>query len=342
MKPYTYSLLAAALACGMAQGAATAYTTPVGYITTPINGNTASNPSGAATYVSAPLVQPDVFAGATTVSPSGSNVATFSGSVPTTLDTSYVLEITSGPSEGWWTTVTSSTATSITVNDNFPAGLSAGEKISVRKHNTLLSVFGANTPGLKVVNNTNSPPYDTIEVLNPLTQATTVAVYVLAEVGVAADGWYDFVSQAPLNGFVIEPGTAVKVVRQDASGLSLVSSGTVKTTKTQVDVFPNFNWLGQTLATGGTLGSMSFYNQIVKFDNGVTSNDFISLLNPDQSSDVFVAADPTLGIGSIMANFVTAADATNEPIGGGEGYVFQRGASTPASVITIPAQTVAP
>src|SRR5690606_21887189 len=106
--------------------------------------------------------------------------------------------------------------------------------------------------------------------------------------------------------------------------------------------YPNFNWLGQSLATGGTLGSMNFYDQIVKFDNGVTPNDFVSLLNSDQSSVVYVAADPSLGIGSIMANFVTADDATSIPIEEGRGYVFQRDSAGSSSVITIPAQVIAP
>jgi hypothetical protein len=340
MKPFIpYSLLAAAALCGVALGQS-ATTDPVGYITQSINGNVGANPSGAATYISATLIEATEFASASSVSPSGSATVTFAGGVPVDLDDSFVLEIRAGDQEGWWSTVISSTANSITVNDTFPNGLPESVSVSVRKHSTLQSLLGSNSPGLKPISNSNEPPYDSVELLDPVTQATTVAVYVLEEVGVPQSGWYDFVTQDQLDGAVIHPGTSVKIVRHDESALELVSSGTVKVTKTQVDVYPNFNWLGQPIAVGATLGSMNFYDQIIKFDNGVTENDFISLLNPDQSSDVFVAADPSLGIGSIMANFVTADDATNIAVP--DGYVFQRAASQAASVITIPAQVVAP
>ena len=59
MKPYTYSILAAALACGMAQGAATAYTTPVGYVSLTI-------PASADSTVGQPLHRPTAFAGIST------------------------------------------------------------------------------------------------------------------------------------------------------------------------------------------------------------------------------------------------------------------------------------
>lgn len=340
MKPFIpYSLLAAAAACGFAFGQ-TATTTPVGYITVPIAGNTVANPVGAATYVSATLVEAATYSGKATASPSGGAVITLAAGVPATLDSSYLLEITTGDQEGWWTTVVSSTDTSITVADEFPAALAADVSVTVRKFSTLGSLFGANSPGLKPISNSTEPPFDTVEFLDPVSQTTKVAVYVLAEVGVPADGWYDFVTQDPLGAEVIHPGTAVKVVRHGATPLSLVSTGEVKITKTQVDVFPSFNWLGQSLATGGTLGSMNFYNQIVKFDNGTTANDFLSLLKADQTSDVYVAADPSLGIGNIMANFVDASDATNVAIPEGTGYVFQRADAGVAGTIVIPAQVV--
>lgn len=336
MKPYTYSLLAAALACGMAQGAATAYTTPVGYITASINGNPTANVFGADTYVASTLVQPSVFAGAATVSPSGGKTITFSGGVPLALDGTYVLEITNGSQEGWWSSVVSSTATSVTVLDTFPAALDANVSISVRKFSTINSLFGANSPGFTDIDGVDTNPPDEIQILNPIDQSARTIVYVK---DVAPDGWYDFVTSTPAGDEIIYPGTSVKIKRYGATPLSLVSSGEVKTTKTQVDIYPNYNWLGQTMATNGTLGSMSFVNQLVKFD-GVGANDFLELLSPTQVASQYVALIPEFG--GFMADFVTTADSSTVPIEGGTGYVIQRAASNPASVITIPAQVIAP
>jgi hypothetical protein len=335
MKTYAYSLLIAAAACGFA-AAETAYTTPVGYITTTINGNTSSGTAGASTFVAGTLVQPAVFAGESVGAPAGT-VLTFTAGVPDTLDGSYMLEITAGADEGWWSTVVSSTATSITVADSIPGA--GAVKVSIRKFNTVSSVFGNNAPGLAPFDGV-SPSFDNIQILDPITQASKTIVYVT---GVAPDGWYDFVSSSPAENEIIYPGTAARVVRMGTTPLSLVSSGEVKTTKTQVDVYPNENWLGQSLAAGSTLGAMNFKDQIIKFD-GVAANDFIELTRPDpgsgQPADLFVALIPAFG--DVMANFVTTADATNEPIPEGTGYNLKRDGAGSPSVITIPAQVVAP
>jgi hypothetical protein len=337
MKPYLFSIIAAAAACGLAQ-AQTAYTTPVGYITATINGNTSSSSAGAATYVSASLVRPADFAGATSIAPSGTTF-TFSGGVPTGLDGTSMLEITSGTNEGWWTTISGSSATSITVTDTVPGGLSANTTIVVRKFNTVSSLFGANSPGLTAFDGVTTA-FDNIQILDPITQASKTIVYVT---GVAPDGWYDFVSSNPADDEIIYPGTAVRVVHLGTTDLDLVSTGEVKITKTQVDVYPNENWLGQPLAAGGTLGSMEFKNQIVKFD-GVAENDFLEIVRPDpgtgQPADLYVALIPDFG--DVMANFVTTADATSEPIAEGVGYNLKRSPAGSASVITFPAQTIAP
>lgn len=333
MKPIIpFALLGALLAVGAADAAAT---DPVGYITATIAGNVAANPVGAATYVSPTLITPAVFAGAATASPSGGATITFTSGVPLGLDSSYLLEISNGAQEGWWSAVASSTATSVTVADNFPAGLAGNVSITVRKFSTIANLFGANSAGLTDIDGADSNPPDEIQLLDPVTQAARTIVYVT---GVAPDGWYDFVTSSPADNEIIYPGTSVKVVRYATTPLSLVSSGQVKTTKTQVDVFPSFNWLGQPLATGGTLGSMNFVNQLVQFD-GAAANDFLEILSPSQVANQYVALIP--GFGGVMADFVTTADSTAIPIAEGAGYVIQRDASSPASIVTIPAQTIA-
>jgi hypothetical protein len=334
MKPIIpFALLGALLAVGAADAAVT---DPVGYITTTIAGNVAANPFGAATYVAPTLLETAVFAGASTVSPSGGAVITFSGGVPLALDATYVLEISDGTQEGWWSAIASSTATTITAADSFPAGLPANVSVSVRKFSTVGSLFGANSAGFTDIDGVDVNPPDEIQILDPVTQAAKTIVYVT---GVAPSGWYDFVTSSAADAEIIYPGTSVKVVRYGVSSLPLVADGEVKTTKTQVDVYPSFNWLGQPLATGGTLGGMNFVTQLVQFD-GVAANDFLEILSPTQVASQYVALIP--GFGGVMADFVTTADSSAIPIAEGTGYVVQRSAPNTASVVTIPAQVIAP
>lgn len=308
----SYSLVAAAMACGIAHGAATAYTTPVGYITSTVAGNTTNDPAGYDTFISPSLVNPATFAGQTTVAPSGTT-ATFSGSVPTNLDNSYIVEITAGADEGWWSKVSSSTATTIVTTNAFPITAGTNVKMTVRKLTTINQFLGENTIGLT--------GNDSVLVLDPAAQAVSFIIYTAGE-------WQNFVTEVNEDDRPILPGTSIVIRRFGVSGLSLVSSGEVKTTKTEVDIFPQDNWLGQPLATGGTLGSMNFKSEILPSDS-------LRILAPDQVSSFYVS------VGNEMQNFVTEANADNVPIAQGAGYVISR-PSGPGSAIVIPAQVVAP
>jgi hypothetical protein len=333
MKPFIpYSLLAAFAACGLAS-AQTAVTTPVGYITHTI----AANGSAADTYLSATLVQPTVFAGTSTVTPTGGDTITFSGGVPTDLDETYVLEITSGASEGWWSTVTSSTATTIVVNDEFPSGLPADTQVSVRKHNTLHSFLGDNNPGLIDFN--GEDPNDDVQILDPVTQSAKSYAWVTAANSETPNGiWFDLAESADATNVIIEPGAAVKINRIGATELTFTSTGTVKTTKTQVDIFPDFNWVGTQLATGSTLGAMNFATQLNPFDGESIDYDELQFIRPSQVAEPFAAVDDG---GLIMFDIGNSLDATSEPFEEGTGVVIIR-TGNPESVITIPGTVVTP
>lgn len=319
MKPLSYSLIAAAIACGFAAAQTTAYTTPVGYVTSYIGPNASNNTAGSATFIAPSLVMPTVYAGAATVAPSGKTV-TLSEGVPVGLDATSMLEISDGVHEGWWSAVTVSTGTTITLNDDLPAGLAAGVKVSVRKFTTIQDVFGANTPGLTaLVDEIQTIPDPAV-----IPQETKSIVW--------ADGWIDAFEE-PSGGDPIYPGTAVKVIRYGLSTepLSVIVTGEVKMTKTQVDVFPQYNWLGQPNPTGGTLGSMAFGTQVLP-------TDILELFQTDagagQVSDAYVK------FGNIMIDaFEEDASAVMIPEGGG--YSIYRGSGA-ASVLTIPAQVVSP
>jgi len=337
MKLPTYAILAAALACGLASAQTTAYTTPVGYISHTIAAGT-SLPSD--TYISPSLVQPTEYAGASTVSPSGGKTVTLPSGVPTTFNATYVLEITSGASAGWWSTVVSSTGTTVVVNDNFPAGLPSGVTVSVRLHNTLKTYFGANTPGLVAFD--GSGTNDEVDILDPVSQGVTAVAYVPASIsGAAQDGWFDLATSSSADDYIVEPGSSVKIKRLGTSSLTFVSTGTVKTTPTQVDIYPNYNWVGTQSAAGNTVNGMSFNTSLVPFNGGGTYDE-IDFVNADQSTSAFAALDPSLGLGQTVGDLAQGIDAGTKAFSQGTGIIVHRIGTTTSSIITIPATVVAP
>jgi len=336
MKTIQYSLMLAAAACGFANAQTTAYTTPVGYITHTVN---SLNGQTALTILGPALVQPKVFAGVTTGTPSASKVANFTASVPTGLDGSYVLEITSGTNQGWWSTVVSSTAGSITVNDNFPAGISsAGVSVSVRKHNTVQSFFGENTAGLIPSDGATG---DEIQILNP-DQSLTPISYFPASVSGDGDDWYNLSTSELANNQIIEPGSAVIVKTNRATSLSFVSTGEVKTTKTQVDVFPGLTLLAQPQAAGGSYNGLGLQSALIPVNANADNTDYdeFQILNADQSLTPNAAADPALFGTATMYNLATSEDSGAVVISGGAGAIIKRNSTKSASVITVNGTTV--
>ena len=322
MKLHTYAFLAAIAACGMASAQTTAYTTPVGYITSTIGPNASANTEGSATFVAASLVRPASFAGAATASPSGGSVITFSGGVPAGLDATSMLEISDGAQEGWWSAIVSSTATTVTILDTFPADLAANVKATVRKFTTIQDVFGDNSPGLAPYS--TEAPYDEIQFLKPDIQEVGVIVY--------AGGWLNLLTEASAASEIIYPGTAVKVIHRANTSLSVVASGEVKTTKTQVDVYPSDNWLCQPNPTGGTLGTLNLGPQLL-------ASDKLDMIETDGGAGQVVTT--YVSSAGVMYNLLTEADATGVEVKEGAGYLVTRGEGA-ASIITIPAQVVAP
>jgi hypothetical protein len=338
MKTTYYSILAAAalISCASAQ---TATTVPVGYITTTLYGNADSNVEGAATYVSASLVQPTEYAATATESPSGESIITFSGGVPTIFDGKYVLEISNGNEAGWWSTIVSSTATTITIEDVFPADLAPNVLVNVRKFNTVKSLFGANTPGLNPYDE-DVTKADEIVILEP-GGGVVVIVYLPETVSGEPDKWLDFVNGVSADDYIIYPGTAVKVNIFGEGGLSLVSTGAVKTTPTQTDIRAEENWLGVPIAAGGTLGNMNFFPQLIAYDE-IALNDTLVTLGSEpngQGAVTYVALDETLE-GGFMFDFVNAVDATPVSLQAGTGFVLTRDPSQNPSILTIPAQVI--
>lgn len=334
MKPIIpFALLGALLAVGAADAAAT---DPVGYITVNLVGN-------GETYISPTLVEPDVFAGSSTSSPSGLTTITFASGVPTGLDGSYVLEV---KSSGWWATVVSSTATSIVVNSPFPGGLPANTAISVRKHSTLLTFLGENNPGLITFDGIN--PSDEVQVLDAAGNPQTVTSFGyisaidLGDPNYPNGAWFNLGTSAVDNNFIIEPGTAIRVKRVGATPLSFTVDGEVKTTPTQVDLFTNFNWVGTPLATGGTLDGMTFNTQLIQFDGVSPNYDELQFLRPNQIAVPFASVlDGVTPTSASMFNLADSVFAPTEPFPEGTGVIINR-IGNPASTITLPGTVVTP
>jgi hypothetical protein len=250
----------------------------------------------------------------------------------------YVLEI---PSSGWWSTVLSSTATSITVNDALPAGLPNNTAITVRKHNTVQSLFGENAPGIAPFDG-GTGEGDEVQFLTPAGVLIAVSYVPASVTGTATDDWYAVGDNSLANDKIIEPGSAVLLKTASATDLTFTSTGTVKTTPTQVDVYPDLTLVSQPDAVGATLGDMNLATQMIPLeDPSVVPNDEIQLLSATGVLDGNVALGASVG-GPGLGNLGTSGDASGIVLPGGTGAVYKRDAGQPASVITLPGSTVGP
>lgn len=156
MKSLTYSLLAAALACGISHGAATAYTIPVGFydfdaqaggnIFVPglINTPAFVGPITAATDNADPIADTLTVASSLTANAFNELPAVITPpAVP--VRAAYYVEITqAGANQGVVIDIVSNTSSVITLASDISALALAGtETIAVRKHVTLASAFAS-------------------------------------------------------------------------------------------------------------------------------------------------------------------------------------------------------
>jgi hypothetical protein len=324
------------LSTGSLFAQSTAVTDPVGYITHNVAGNASMNPVGADTIIGPVLVNPNEFVGTSSSDPSGLTTVTFSGDVPTTLDGTYLLEISSAAREGWWSAISSSDATSITVDNALPTGLGGNVDVKVRKFTTVHDFLGDNTPGFTALTDVITEG-DQVIVVDPSTQIAQTIIYVETSAGVPA-GWYDFVSFDEVSNQPIFPGSAVTARIFGTDSIAFTSVGHVKLGKTEVDIFVGDNFIAPSLATGTTLGGLDLVGQI-REELGGGEGDLINLLSPAQAVTPYVVADGGAGVG--IFDFVTFDPGESVPVAGGAGFVLRRNAA-PEGTITVPAQFVAP
>lgn len=324
MKKYLpYSLILAAAATGLAHGAATAYTTPVGYVS--LGDTTAGQPAikpQTDVYVSIPLEKPVDFAGAI-ASISGS-VITLSGTpnLPDLVTVPHTIKIGNGAKNGLIATIVSNTATTITValapGDSL-TGIVATNTISTSPAWTVLGFMGSAMPvGTQLFTYPASSP------LNP-----------------SADGifewdgsnWIDTVNTGDAaNNSILYPNETFTVRNQSGSPVSsFVISGQVPTANNYVSIAANgaggadnavsyFSPIGEAIGQSGLSAVSSPGDQILGYDNN--SSGFNKSASSIHEFD-----------GTNWIDTVNTGDADNSfPVGAGKGF-FLRKSSARAGVV---------
>jgi hypothetical protein len=234
-------LLAAAAASGLALGADTAYTTPVGYETIPV--------VAGFNYLGVRLHNPVIAAGtfetvtATSVTDTGAVFSLNAGQI-------YLIEIDNG--SGVLTEIMSSSVSGSTISttDNLvSSGVTNGVSYKIRSASSLTTIFGAtNSAGL-------TGGFGGI--------AGADVVFIPNGSGGFSQFYYDTLanSWADVNGNAVN-GSQISIVYTDGlivssgSAQSVVVSGEVKKTPTNVAAAVGFNYLGSAYPTGATLSSI--------------------------------------------------------------------------------------
>jgi hypothetical protein len=252
MKSYIpYSLLAAAAACGMAFGAETAYTTPVGYSTTTIK----QGFNLTALTLQTPVVVAGSFTAVSGSDLTDTKVADFAAVL--TSGRTFILEITSGTGIG----VTQPFVTRLgsTITTPAPVGAAVGDNYKIRIAPTLEEVFGTTTSIL--AKNNNGSLADNVYVPN----------------GTGGFNRY-FLNNSNVWRLVTPAGAAPNVpliyldgifIERKATGtVDFVNSGEVKKGITKSIVRQGFNQLGANYPAGTTLQNFGFETSVLKSNNG--------------------------------------------------------------------------
>ncbi len=275
MKKLTYSIFAAALACGFASATTTAYTTPVGYVTTPI-------PANVFTFVGLTVHNPTISAGVLASASATPKSVTVTGvdfvallGAPGT--GTYILELADGTIQEIinWTA-----AGVLDTVDNITGKVVAGTTTyKLRKASTVSDVFGAtNSAGLK-------PSVDgdytvNTDVAYVFVDGALKIVYYYND-GAGTTGWYD-ADGNPAANYPLVYADGFYVKRVAGSTISLVTTGEVKQAPTSGIVNHGWNFLSSVAPAGLTLGTSGLQNFITPSADGdyTTNCDNVYLYTP--------------------------------------------------------------
>ncbi len=244
-------------------------TDPVGFVNTTINGTNGAS-SSALTFVGLSTTQPVAFQ---------STISTYNGGTKMLIPTSgtftvdqfngasgaHFVEITSGTAAGLLSDITATSTSSITTADDLSAQLAGGESFRIRKHWTLLSVFGpnANTSNQVILGPGSASTADEVLAYDPLTQQYTTYYYKVGGV-FGGDGWRSTSGPNPLatdvSNTVLRITDGLIVRRKLFAAVSLTLPGAVKLGATQRAVVPGLNIAGDLYASGTTLANSGLYD----------------------------------------------------------------------------------
>ena len=301
----SYSLLAAAMACGLAHGQTTAYTTPVGYVTK-------SLPPGLTTLVGLTVQQPTVAAGvldAASASPKSVTDNQVNFTTTLTAGATYVLELTDGTVQE----ITAWSGSVLTTPDNITASVTPGTTTyKLRKAATVSDIFGAtNSVGLSPDTDGSLTGTDTILILNASNAFDTVYYF---NDGAGTTGWFDD-QGAPADNKVVAYPDSFYVRRAAGTPKSLVVSGEVKTTPTGGRLVSGFNFVNSVAPVGLTLATSGLQTSLTPdVDGSLTGTDLVLVPNGAVFTTVYYFND---GAGTTGWFDDQGAPADSLPLDGG-------------------------
>lgn len=267
---FTYTLLAAAAACSVANAQTTAYTTPVGYVSKTL-------PANAFSFVGLTVHNPVVSSGvidaesASSVTDTGVNFSTILTSGATyvlELDNGVIQEVTSWNAQGVLNlpeNITESVAPSTTT-------------YKLRKASTISDVFGvANSAGLTATDG-DMATADVIYLLGAGGSVTPIYFY---DDGSEAN-WYT-ADGAPAADLPIVYSDGFYIRRVNGSSLNLVTTGEIKTKPTSGVISPGWNFLSSVAPVGLTLGTSGLQTALTSTAGDYLTVDNVYLPNSDGS-----------------------------------------------------------
>jgi hypothetical protein len=247
MKTYIpYSLILVAASAGMAFGAETAYTTPVGYVTVPLPGKATAGAANRLQIASEQLLPPNSTEFAGVAESFSGNVLTdaqgtwaagsFVNATPPAGFPAYshLVQITSGPLLGTFSWITGSSANTITTFDNISA---AGPNASYRivKAFTIATLLGAVPPATVLGGGTSAAAADNFQIYNSFANTYTTFYYKNGG-AVGGTGWRTSASNSlDVSSVAIHPtDSGLVFTRKQVGDGSLVIAGDVKVGATDV------------------------------------------------------------------------------------------------------------
>jgi hypothetical protein len=274
MKPYLFSIIAAAAACGLAQAQTTAYTTPVGYTTKTLKPNIFN-------LVGVTLHNPTVAAGVLDAETSAPNTVTdnevdFTATL--TGGSTYILELADGTVQE----ITSWAGSVLTTPDDISGFVTPGTtKYKLRKASTVSDIFGATnsaalTPSVDGDFTVNT---DLVLIFNG---ASFDTIYYINDGG-GTEGWFDDAGN-PAESKVVAYPESLFVQRVAGSDIDLVVTGEVKTDGTNGVLAAGFNYLNGVAPAGMTLASSGLSSSVLASPDGdYTVVDNVLIQNTDGS-----------------------------------------------------------